>query len=68
MTTQNTSDVRFALVTKQQLEEWAQVDRSEDWATLGQRRVQPKGVDVFTTGIGGGYEPPPCLSHAHLAG
>jgi peptide/nickel transport system substrate-binding protein len=49
----------FALVTKQQLEEVGfKIDlQVMDWATLGQRRVQPKEYDVFTTGIGGGYDP-----------
>ena len=49
----------FALVTKQQLEEVGfRIDlQVMDWATLGQRRVQPKEYDVFTTGIGGGYDP-----------
>ena len=28
-----------------------------DWSTLGQRRVQPKEYDVFTTGMGAFYDP-----------
>jgi peptide/nickel transport system substrate-binding protein len=49
----------FALVSKQQLEEVGfKIDlQVMDWSTLGQRRIQPKEYDVFTTGIGGGYDP-----------
>jgi peptide/nickel transport system substrate-binding protein len=49
----------FALVTKQQLEEVGFVIDLQvmDWSTLGQRRVQPKEYDVFTTGMGNFYDP-----------
>ncbi len=49
----------FALVTKQQLEEVGFVVDLQvmDWSTLGQRRVQPKEYDVFTTGMGNFYDP-----------
>src|SRR5262245_49130073 len=49
----------FALVTKQQLEEVGfKIDlQVMDWSTLGQRRVQPKEYDVFTTGMGNFYDP-----------
>ena len=49
----------FALVSKQQLEEVGfNIDlQVMDWATLGQRRVQPKEYDVFTTGMGNFYDP-----------
>jgi peptide/nickel transport system substrate-binding protein len=49
----------FALVTKQQLEEVGfKIDlQVMDWSTLGQRRVQPKEYDVFTTGMGNFFDP-----------
>src|SRR5688572_28384163 len=49
----------FALVTKQQLEEVGfKIDlQVMDWSTLGQRRVQLKEYDVFTTGMGNFYDP-----------
>ncbi len=49
----------FALVSKQQLEEVGfKVDlQVMDWSTLGQRRVQPKEYDVFTTGMGNFFDP-----------
>jgi peptide/nickel transport system substrate-binding protein len=49
----------FALVTKQQLEEVGfKIDlQVVDWSTLGQRRVQPKEYDVFTTGMGNFFDP-----------
>ena len=49
----------FALVSKQQLEEVGfNIDlQVMDWSTLGQRRVQPKEYDVFTTGMGNFYDP-----------
>ncbi len=49
----------FALVTKQQLEEIGfKIDlQVMDWSTLGQRRLQPKEYDVFTTGMGSFYDP-----------
>src|SRR2546427_405678 len=48
-----------ALVSKQQLEEVGfKVDlQVMDWSTLGQRRVQPKEYDVFTTGMGNFFDP-----------
>jgi peptide/nickel transport system substrate-binding protein len=49
----------FALVTKQQLEDvgFAIDLQVMDWSTLGQRRVQPKEYDVFTTGMGNFFDP-----------
>jgi peptide/nickel transport system substrate-binding protein len=49
----------FALVSKQQLEEVGfKIDlQVMDWSTLGQRRVQPKEYDVFTTGMGNFFDP-----------
>jgi peptide/nickel transport system substrate-binding protein len=49
----------FALVTKQQLEDVGFVIDLQvmDWSTLGQRRVQPKEYDVFTTGMGNFFDP-----------
>jgi peptide/nickel transport system substrate-binding protein len=49
----------FALVTKQQLEDVGFVIDLQvmDWSTLGQRRVQPKEYDAFTTGIGNFFDP-----------
>jgi peptide/nickel transport system substrate-binding protein len=49
----------LALVSKQQLEEVGfKIDlQVMDWSTLGQRRVQPKEYDVFTTGMGNFYDP-----------
>src|SRR5439155_20252032 len=49
----------FALVSKQQLEEVGfKVDlQGMDWSTHGQRRVQPKEYDVFTTGRGNVFHP-----------
>jgi peptide/nickel transport system substrate-binding protein len=49
----------FALVTKQQLEDVGfTIDlQVMDWSTLGQRRVQPKEYDVFTTGMGNFFDP-----------
>lgn len=49
----------FALVTKQQLEEVGFVVDLQvmDWSTLGQRRIQPKEYDVFTTGMGNFFDP-----------
>src|SRR2546426_4000751 len=49
----------FALVTKQQLEEVGFVIDLQvmDWSTLGQRRVQPKEYEVFTTGMGNFFDP-----------
>ena len=49
----------FALVTKQQLEEIGfKIDlQVMDWSTLGQRRLQPKEYDAFTTGMGSFYDP-----------
>src|SRR5437016_3137168 len=49
----------FALVSKQQLEEVGfKVDlQVMDWSKLGQRRVQPKEYDVFTTGMGNFFDP-----------
>jgi peptide/nickel transport system substrate-binding protein len=49
----------FALVSKQQLEEVGfNIDlQVMDWSTLGQRRIQPKEYDVFTTGMGNFYDP-----------
>ncbi len=49
----------FALVTKQQLEDLGFVIDLQvmDWSTLGQRRIQPKEYDVFTTGMGNFFDP-----------
>jgi len=49
----------FALVTKQQLEDVGfKIDlQVMDWSTLGQRRVNPKEYDAFTTGIGNAFDP-----------
>ena len=49
----------FALVTKQQLEDVGFVIDLQvmDWSTLGQRRVNPKEYDVFTTGMGNFFDP-----------
>src|SRR5499425_1563927 len=49
----------FALVSKQQLEDVGfKIDlQVMDWSTLGQRRVQPKEYDVFTTGMGNFFDP-----------
>jgi peptide/nickel transport system substrate-binding protein len=49
----------FALVTKQQLEEVGfKIDlQVMDWSTLGQRRVNPKEYDAFTTGMGNFFDP-----------
>ena len=49
----------FALLTKQQLEDVGfTIDlQVMDWSTLGQRRVQPKEYDVFTTGMGNFFDP-----------
>jgi peptide/nickel transport system substrate-binding protein len=49
----------FALVTKQQLEDVGfKIDlQVMDWSTLGQRRVNPKEYDVFTTGMGNFFDP-----------
>lgn len=49
----------FALVSKQQLEEVGfNIDlQVTDWSTLGQRRVNPKEYDVFTTGMGNFFDP-----------
>jgi peptide/nickel transport system substrate-binding protein len=49
----------FALVSKQQLEEVGFVVDLQvmDWSTLGQRRIQPKEYDVFTTGMGNFFDP-----------
>jgi peptide/nickel transport system substrate-binding protein len=49
----------FALVSKQQLEEVGFVIDLQvmDWSTLGQRRVNPKEYDVFTTGMGNFFDP-----------
>ncbi len=49
----------FALVTKQQLEDVGFVIDLQvmDWSTLGQRRVNPKEYDAFTTGIGNAFDP-----------
>ncbi|MBI3455204.1 MAG: ABC transporter substrate-binding protein [Candidatus Rokubacteria bacterium] len=51
----------FAVLSKQQLEDVGfNIDlQIMDWATLSQRRFNPKEYDVFTTGIGMGaqYDP-----------
>src|SRR6266498_3331521 len=49
----------FALVSKQQLEDVGfKIDlQVMDWSTLGQRRVNPKEYDAFTTGIGNAFDP-----------
>jgi len=49
----------FALVSKQQLEDVGfKIDlQVMDWSTLGQRRVNPKEYDVFTTGMGNFFDP-----------
>jgi peptide/nickel transport system substrate-binding protein len=49
----------FALVSKQQLEDVGfKIDlQVMDWSTLGQRRVNPKEYDAFTTGIGNAVDP-----------
>ncbi len=49
----------FALLTKQQLEDVGFVIDLQvmDWSTLGQRRVNPKEYDVFTTGMGNFFDP-----------
>jgi peptide/nickel transport system substrate-binding protein len=49
----------FAIVTKQQLEDVGFVIDLQvmDWSTLGQRRVNPKMYDAFTTGIGNFADP-----------
>jgi peptide/nickel transport system substrate-binding protein len=49
----------FALVTKQQLEDVGFVIDLQvvDWATLVQRRNNPKEYDAFTTGMGNFYDP-----------
>ena len=60
----------FALVSKQQLEDVGfKIDlQVMDWSTLGQRRVNPKEYDVFTTGIGQLLRSDPSrLPHPELA-
>ena len=49
----------FALVSKQQLEDVGlKIDlQVVDWATLVNRRNNPKEYDAFTTGIGASYDP-----------
>jgi peptide/nickel transport system substrate-binding protein len=51
----------FAVLTKQQLEDVGFVIDLQvlDWATLSQRRFNPKEYEAFTTGIGMGaqYDP-----------